>query len=451
MFDGWLRELRLDAEADDPLQGRDDGRVGAAAGRHGLPVPDRADGLHPERRHRPAERPDRGDRRASATRRWSAHQKADDGHPARPTRTSRSFTVERRRHGRRAAERRPEAARTSGTQTADQIIEELRPKLARMPGVRVVPVEPAGDPHRRHACRARSISSRCRIRTPRSSIASRRGSRRRCANVPGLPDVNSDLQIRNPQLTVDLDREQIAALGLTVDQVRVGAVVGLRLAAGLADLRARRRVPGDHAGRAGVPAGSGGAVDALRAGAGRQARAAVGGRHDPPERRARSRSTTSASCRRSRCRSTSRPASRSATPWRASQQLARETLPGTVSGSFQGTAQAFQDSMRGLGWVLVARDLRDLRRARHPLRELHPPAHDSLGPAVGRLRRAADAADLQAGPQHLRVRRRHHARRPGQEERHHDDRLRDRGAARARASAPPTRSTKPAWSASGRS
>ena len=46
-------------------------------------------------------------------------------------------------------------------------------------------------------------------------------------------------------------------------------------------------------------------------------------------------------------------ASRSATRSRASQQLARETLPATVSGSFQGTAQAFQDSMRGLGWILA--------------------------------------------------------------------------------------------------
>ena len=38
-------------------------------------------------------------------------------------------------------------------------------------------------------------------------------------NVEGIEDVNSDLQIKNPQITVDLDREQIAALGLTVDQV----------------------------------------------------------------------------------------------------------------------------------------------------------------------------------------------------------------------------------------
>jgi HAE1 family hydrophobic/amphiphilic exporter-1 len=35
------------------------------------------------------------------------------------------------------------------------------------------------------------------------------------------------------------------------------------------------------------------------------------------------------------------------------QALARETLPDTISGSFQGAAQAFQDSMKGLGWVLA--------------------------------------------------------------------------------------------------
>jgi HAE1 family hydrophobic/amphiphilic exporter-1 len=35
------------------------------------------------------------------------------------------------------------------------------------------------------------------------------------------------------------------------------------------------------------------------------------------------------------------------------QQVARETLPATVTGSFQGTAQAFQDSMQGLGLILI--------------------------------------------------------------------------------------------------
>ena len=39
---------------------------------------------------------------------------------------------------------------------------------------------------------------------------------------------------------------------------------------------------------------------------------------------------------------------------------------------------------------------RDLHGPGHPLRELHPPADDSLGAAVRRLRRAADAAGLPA-------------------------------------------------------
>jgi HAE1 family hydrophobic/amphiphilic exporter-1 len=35
------------------------------------------------------------------------------------------------------------------------------------------------------------------------------------------------------------------------------------------------------------------------------------------------------------------------------EQAARTSLPATVTGSFQGTAQAFQDSMQGLGWILL--------------------------------------------------------------------------------------------------
>ena len=37
--------------------------------------------------------------------------------------------------------------------------------------------------------------------------------------LPGLEDVNSDLQINNPQINVVMDRDKIAALGLTANQV----------------------------------------------------------------------------------------------------------------------------------------------------------------------------------------------------------------------------------------
>ena len=45
-------------------------------------------------------------------------------------------------------------------------------------------------------------------------------------------------------------------------------------------------------------------------------------------------------------------ASRWATPSTRSQRLARTELPATITTSFQGTAQAFQSSLKGLGILL---------------------------------------------------------------------------------------------------
>ena len=40
------------------------------------------------------------------------------------------------------------------------------------------------------------------------------------SKIPGLLDVTTDLYIKNPQMTVDIDREKAAVYGVTVDQVR---------------------------------------------------------------------------------------------------------------------------------------------------------------------------------------------------------------------------------------
>jgi hydrophobic/amphiphilic exporter-1 (mainly G- bacteria), HAE1 family len=45
-------------------------------------------------------------------------------------------------------------------------------------------------------------------------------TRDRIAQVPGLLDVTTDLYVKNPQMTVDIDREKAAVYGITVDQVR---------------------------------------------------------------------------------------------------------------------------------------------------------------------------------------------------------------------------------------
>ena len=55
-----------------------------------------------------------------------------------------------------------------------------------------------------------------------------------------------------------------------------------------------------------------------------------------------------------------------------------------------------------------SRDLRHLHGARHSLRELHPPDHDSHGSAVRGVRRAAGAVSLPDGARRLRVRRADH-------------------------------------------
>jgi len=43
---------------------------------------------------------------------------------------------------------------------------------------------------------------------------------REISQLPGLRDVNSDLQIANPQMRVEIDRDKAAAFGITVDQAR---------------------------------------------------------------------------------------------------------------------------------------------------------------------------------------------------------------------------------------
>src|SRR5205807_2150410 len=40
------------------------------------------------------------------------------------------------------------------------------------------------------------------------------------AKIPGLADVSTDLYITNPQMTIEIDREKAAVYGITIDQIR---------------------------------------------------------------------------------------------------------------------------------------------------------------------------------------------------------------------------------------
>ena len=67
IFDAWLKGYAWTLRQTIRFKARDDGRVGAAAGRHRLSFGDRPEGLHPERGHRARSTAASSSRRASAT------------------------------------------------------------------------------------------------------------------------------------------------------------------------------------------------------------------------------------------------------------------------------------------------------------------------------------------------------------------------------------------------
>ena len=336
--------------------------------------------------------------------------------------------------------------------TPDQVIEELRPKLAAIPGIRVFLQNPPLDPHRRPAQQEPLPVHAAEHRHCRSSTAPRRSSKARCAPLPGFQDVTSDLQITSPQVMVEIDRDQASALGVTAGADRRRAVQRLRPAPGLHHLHPHQPVLGDPGGGAALPARPAtrcrcstcaprsGQLVPLNAVAKLAPHGRPADRH-PPRPAARRDDFVQPDARR--CRWARRST-------QVQEAVARDPLPRHHQRpASRATAQAFQSSLQGTGLAADRGHPGDLHGAGHSVRELHPPHHDSLRAALGGLRRAGHAAALPHGPEPLRLRRHHHADRHREEERHHDDRLRPRGAARARARRPPTRSTRPAWCASG--
>jgi len=102
---------------------------------------------------------------------------------------------------------------------ADQVIEALRPKLAEVPGFRVFLQNP---PLIRIGGQNTRSLYQLTLQDPDTrelyDVAPK--FEERLKQIPGLQDVTSDLQIKNPQVDVLFDRDRIAQFGLTVDEVQ---------------------------------------------------------------------------------------------------------------------------------------------------------------------------------------------------------------------------------------
>jgi HAE1 family hydrophobic/amphiphilic exporter-1 len=109
-------------------------------------------------------------------------------------------------------------ARDQRRLTPEQIIEGMRPKLNAIPGIRTYLQNP---PLVRIGGQVSRSLYQYTLQAPDTDVLYRAAAdfEKRMREVPGLTDVNSDLQISSPQVIVDFDRDRASALGLTADQI----------------------------------------------------------------------------------------------------------------------------------------------------------------------------------------------------------------------------------------
>jgi HAE1 family hydrophobic/amphiphilic exporter-1 len=235
--------------------------------------------------------------------------------------------------------------------SADELINELRPKLGQLPGIQVFLQNP---PAIRIGARGSRSTYQYTLQDPDTDELYRVAPafETKLRTVPGLVDVSSDLQLKNPQVAVDLDRDQIAALGLTVDRVEsaLSSAYGARQVSQIFapnnQYQVIMRVAPEYQSN---PA----ALSMLYL-------TAANDRLVPLSAVANIRQTVGPLSVNHTGQLPSVTLSFDLAPGVALgdavarvQDAARQALPATVSGTFQGTAQAFQDSMRGLGWILA--------------------------------------------------------------------------------------------------
>src|SRR5438105_8498225 len=100
----------------------------------------------------------------------------------------------------------------------EAIIEDLRPKLATVPGVRIYLQNP---PLVQVGGQVTKSPYQLTLQGPARNelYASADALLRKMNALPQLLDVTSDIQTKNPQLNVDIDRDKASAVGITAQQI----------------------------------------------------------------------------------------------------------------------------------------------------------------------------------------------------------------------------------------
>jgi hydrophobic/amphiphilic exporter-1 (mainly G- bacteria), HAE1 family len=100
----------------------------------------------------------------------------------------------------------------------DDLITQFRPKLAQVPGMRVYLQNP--PPLRIGGMVTRSLYQYT-LQSPdlKELYENATQLQEKMKTLPGLLDVTADLEIKNPEVTVEIDRDRAAVLGVTAEQI----------------------------------------------------------------------------------------------------------------------------------------------------------------------------------------------------------------------------------------
>jgi len=234
--------------------------------------------------------------------------------------------------------------------SADQVAEELRPKLSHEAGLRVYIQNPpsisVGGQSSRSLYQVTLQATSTKDLYDNTAVLEKS-----MRDLSSIQDVNSNLQINTPQINVDIDRQQASALGVTVAQIQsaLGDAFGSRQISTIytptneyqviIEVKPEYQRDPSALGRLYIRSSSGqlvplSAVAKFSTGVGPLLVNHLG---ELPS------ATISFNLR---------PGVSLSQATAAVQALAKRTLPATVTTSFQGTAQVFQSSLQNLTLLL---------------------------------------------------------------------------------------------------
>ena len=247
--------------------------------------------------------------------------------------------------------------------------------------------------------------------------------------MPELDDVNTDQQDKGLQTSLVIDRDAASRLGVTRAPIdtTLNDAFGQRQVSTIYNALNQYQVVMEAAPSTGRARTTLDDIYVHRRSGGTVPLSSVRALRD--HEHAAARSTTRASSPRRRSRSTCPRASRCRRPPTAiDDTMARIGVPSTIHGSFQGTAQAFQESLANQPFLILAALLAVYivlgmlyESYVHPLTILSTLPSAGVGALLALLAAGTEFSDHRAD-------RRDPADRHRQEERDHDDRLRARSA-----------------------